>query len=299
ITIAGSLGHISKPLAQELVQKGHTVTVISSKAERQQEIEASGAKAAIGNIQDADFLATAFTGADAIYTMLPPPTSLHDSSDPNFDMMAVLIKMVNNYTEAIQKSGVKRVVHLSSIGAHMEKDSGIIVWAYKAEELLNKLQNVNITFMRPVGFYYNLLSFIPVIKNMGVIASNYGADDVIPWVSPLDIAGSIAEEIVKPLTGRKVLYVASEELSCNEVATMLGTAIGKPDLKWVIISDEQLKTGMEKSGMPKQFAEGLVEMNASLHNGKLLEDYCLHKPTLGKTKLTEFAQEFAAAYNKA
>lgn len=299
ITITGSLGHISKPLAQELIQKGHTVTVISSKAERKPEIEALGAKAAIGKMQDVDFLTNAFTGADAVYTMLPPPTSVNDSGDRDFDRVEALMKVVNNYIEAIQKAGVKRVVSLSSIGAHMEKDSGIIIWAHNAEKLLSNLPDVGITFMRPVGFYYNLLGFIPGIKNMGVIASNYGADDVIPWVSPIDIAAGIAEEIVKPLKGKKVIYVASEERTCNEVATILGTAIGKPDLKWVIIPNEQLLAGLLSAGLPKQFAEGLVEMNASQHNGKLFEDYYKNKPTLGKVKLKDWAKEFAAVYNKA
>ncbi len=47
ITVTGSLGNISKPLAQELIAKGHDLTIISSKAEKQQEIEALGAKAAV------------------------------------------------------------------------------------------------------------------------------------------------------------------------------------------------------------------------------------------------------------
>jgi nucleoside-diphosphate-sugar epimerase len=125
ITITGSLGHISKPLAKELVQKGHTVTVISSKPEKQKDIEDLGAIAAIGSIDDAPFLTAAFRGADAVYTMIPPP--LHGIGDPNFDVMSHWNNVMNNYAEAIQKSGVKRVVHLSSIGAHMDKDSGIIM----------------------------------------------------------------------------------------------------------------------------------------------------------------------------
>lgn len=46
IALTGSLGHISKPLAKELIQNGHAVTIISSKAEKQRGIEALGAKAA-------------------------------------------------------------------------------------------------------------------------------------------------------------------------------------------------------------------------------------------------------------
>jgi uncharacterized protein YbjT (DUF2867 family) len=64
IVITGSLGNISKPLTEELVQKGHSVTVISSNVEKKEKITAMGAYAAIGTIQDADFLTKTFTGAD-------------------------------------------------------------------------------------------------------------------------------------------------------------------------------------------------------------------------------------------
>ncbi len=62
IIVTGSLGHISKPLTQELVQKGHSITVISSKTERKNEIEKIGANTAIGSIDDADFLTKTFKG---------------------------------------------------------------------------------------------------------------------------------------------------------------------------------------------------------------------------------------------
>lgn len=42
IVVTGSLGHISKPLTVELAEKGHTITVISSKAEKQKDIEGLG-----------------------------------------------------------------------------------------------------------------------------------------------------------------------------------------------------------------------------------------------------------------
>ena len=132
---------------------------------------------------------------------------------------------------------------------------------------------------------------------MGGIASNYGADDLIPWVSPIDIAAAIAGEIVTPLTGTKVLYVASEELTCNEAANILGAAIGKPDLKWTLITDEQLQSAYEGFGMPKPIATGLVEMQSSMHKGDFYQDYYLHKPTMGKVKLADYAKGFAAAYN--
>lgn len=59
IVLTGSLGNIGKPLAIALIKEGHAVTVISSSAKRQAEIEALGAKTAIGTMQDAEFLASA------------------------------------------------------------------------------------------------------------------------------------------------------------------------------------------------------------------------------------------------
>lgn len=292
--VTGSLGNISKPLAQELVQKGHRVTVISSKPEKQKDIEAMGAIAAIGTLEDVHFLVSAFTGADAVYCMVPP----NDYFDLSLDLIAYYRRIGNNYAQAIHQSGVKRVVNLSTIGAHLEKGSEILFGAHNVEKILNELSSdVAITHIRPTSFYYNLYGYVDTIKNQGFIAANYGADKIIPWVSPIDIAAAITEELVTPLVDRKVRYVASEELTGNETASILGTAIGNPDLKWRIITNEQMLSGLEGAGMNPQIAAGLVEMYASLYSGLLAEDYYRHKPTvMGKVKLKDFAKEFVAAF---
>lgn len=297
IAVTGSLGNISKPLTIELVQKGHSVTVISSKAERQKDIEAIGAKAAIGTMEDADFLSATFKGADVVYVMeVLAPNAFFD---PNVDAIAAITKIGNNYKQAVQQSGVKRVVHLSSIGAHMDKGSGLLAFHYNVENILKQLpDDVSIKFMRPVVFYSNLLGFIETIKTQGAIVYNHGGDNKEPWVSPLDIAAVIAEEIEKPFDGRTIRYIASDEVSPNEVAKTLGEAIGKPDLKWLVIPDEQLLNGMIAMGMNPQTAKGFVELNAARHGSELYEDYHRNKPTLGRIKLKEFAKEFAAVYHQ-
>jgi uncharacterized protein YbjT (DUF2867 family) len=295
IIVTGSLGHIGKPLTIELVQMGYTVTVISSNPEKQKEIEALGAISAIGTVEDVDFLTTSFKGADIVYTMLPPANSYFN---PDFDLMKYSRDIGNNYSKAIQQSGIKRVIHLSSIGAHLEKGSGLILYHRAVEEILNKLSDVNITFMRPVGFYYNLYSFLSVIKNQGFIAANYGADDNLVWVSPIDIAAAIANEIETPGVSRKIIYVASDELTGNETATILGAAIGKPDLKWILLSNEQWQSGLEAAGMNPVFAGGLIEMFAAQHSGLLMEDYYRNRPVQGKVKMKDFAKEFATAFNQ-
>ena len=295
IILTGSLGHIGKPLTEELVQKGHHVTVISSKAEKQKDIEQLGATAAIGSLEDVDFLAKTFTGADVAYCMVPPA----DYFDQNLDLLAYYHRLGNNYAQAIQKSGVKRIVNLSTIGGNMEKGNGILRGAHDVEEILNKVPaDVAITHIRPTSFFYNLYGYTDSIKNQNVIAANYGAEDIVPWVSPIDIAAAVAEELETPTADRKVRYVASDERTCNDTARVLGAAIGKPDLKWIIVSDKQMQSALETIGMNPRIAAGLVEMYAGFHSGLLSEDYNRHKPTLGKVKLEDFAKEFSHAYNQ-
>lgn len=296
IVLTGSLGHISKPLTQELVHKGHSVTVVSSSPDRQKDIEGLGAVAAIGSLEEPAFLASTFEGADAVYTMVPP----NNYFDPQLDLLAYYKRLGTNYAQAIKESGVKRVVNLSTIGAHLEKGSGILLGAHNVEKILNALPSeVAITHMRPTSFFYNLYAYVGMIKGQDCIATNYGADSVIPWVSPLDIAAAVAEELQTPLEGRKVRYVASEEATGDETARVLGAAIGKPDLKWILTTNEQTLNGLESAGMNKQIAAGLVEMYASLYNGLLGEDYYRNRPAvMGKVKLADFAKEFAAFYTQ-
>lgn len=107
----------------------------------------------------------------------------------------------------------------------------------------------------------------------------------------------IAEEMEKPFNGREIRYIASDEVSPNEVAKILGEAIGKPGLKWLEITDEQMLNGMKAAGMNPAIAKGVVEMNAGRRRDVLYEDYKQHKPTLSKVKLKDFAKEFAAVFN--
>jgi len=295
VVITGSLGHISRPLVQELLQKEHSITVISSNPGKQAEIEALGATAAIGSLEDAAFITRVFAGADLAYCMIPPG-NFHDS---NFNIVSHYQEIGKNYVQAILQSGVKRVVHLSSIGGHMSSGNGMLVMHHHVEQLLQQLpDDVSVITMRPTAFFYNLLAFIPTIKMQGSMMSNYGGEDRCPWVSPLDIATAVAEEIESGFTGRKIRYVVSEELRCNEIAALLGAAIGIPGLQWHTIPDEQLLNSLNAAGLNPATAKGLTEMNASIHSGALLEDYYRNRPVPGKVKMADYAQEFAVAYNR-
>ena len=296
ITLTGSLGRIGKPLTHQLIAEGHTVTVISSNPARRKEIVALGAIPAIGTLQNIDFLASTFKGAEVVYTLAPPANYF----DRDLDLLGYFQELGSSFAEAIRRTEVKRVVNLSSIGAHLDKGNGILEGTYHVENILNNLpEDVAITHLRPTEIYYNLFQFIDLIKNQRIIASNVEESDLNVWVSPQDIAACVAEEISTPSSGRKVRYVASDELTYKEVAGILGSAIGKPDLQWVTITDDQMRQGLESAGMQPAIAQGMVEMYAAIHRGLLYKDYNLHKPQApGQVKMKDFAQDFAAVYHQ-
>lgn len=298
IVITGSLGNIGKPLAKELIQKGHSATVISSKADRKSDIEALGGIAAIGSFHDADFLAETFKSADIVYLM-EAWEGIGSVFDKDVDFVAAFNSIGHNYKWAVEQSGVKRIVHLSSIGAHTDKGTGSLYLHNTVETILNELPtDVSIKFMRPVGFFNNLYRQMQNIQTKGAIIQTYGGDRKEPWVSPLDIAATVASEMEKPFEGRTVHYLASDEVSPDEVASIIGEAIAITDLKWIAIPDEEMRNAMLEAGMNEWIANGFIEMQAAQRDGSLYEDFYRKKPVLGKVKLVDFAKEFATAYNK-
>lgn len=289
ITITGSLGNISRPLAETLIRAGHNVTIISSNANKVKEIEALGASAAIGLVDDEAFLTKAFTGADAIYTMVPP----------NFaaaDYRKYIAGIGRIYASAIKASGVKQVVNLSSIGAHLDGGTGPIAGLHDVEEIFSTLDGVNIKHVRAAFFYVNFYANIDMIKHMNLIGANYGEHAKMVLVHPNDIAEAIAEELQSSFTGKSIRYVASDERSTDDIASVLGAAIGKPELNWVNFTDEQSLNGMLQAGLPAEIANMYTEMGAAVRSGKLFEHYLVQKPALSKTKLEQFAGEFAKAF---
>ncbi len=291
--ITGGAGHISKPLAEKLLTAGHEVTVISRNAKNVESLVAKGAKAAIGSVEDVPFLTKSFAGADAVYTMVPPTMTAAD-------WKGWIGQIGKNYTQAIKASGIKHVVNLSSYGAHLEDGCGPVSGLYRAEHSLNALSDTHIKHLRPGYFYPNLFANISLIKNLGIMGSNFGGNEhKLVMVDPADIADVASEELLHlNFTGHSVRYIASDEKFSDEIAAILGAAIGKPALSWVVFSDEQALSGALQAGLPEEVAKNYIEMGGALRSGKMQEDYVKHRPAaLGKTKLEDFAKVFALVYN--
>ncbi len=291
--ITGGAGNISKPVALALLKANHDVTVIGRNADNLKELTDAGAKAAIGSVDDLSFVTNVFQQADAVYTMVPPTYQASDWKEH-------IARIGQVYADAIKASGVKFVVNLSSIGAHLPDGVGPVSGLHRVENALNTLSGVQVKHLRPAYFYNNLLANVGMIKGMGIIGANFtAAEGKFPIVSPADIAEAAVEELIQlNFTGNSIRYIVSDEVSTSQIASVLGAAIGKPDLAWVQFTDEQALGGMIQAGLPEEVAKNYAEMNHSIHTGDMSADYFIHRNgNLGKIKLADFAKLFASVYN--
>lgn len=291
--ISGSLGHISKPLAQKLIAAGHSVTIITSNPSKGNEIKSLGASAAIGSVEDKSFLKNVFAKADAVYLMVPPRFDL------NGGFRQYQRKVSDNFVDALKTSGVKHAVLLSSVGAHLGKGAGPVDGLAYTEWHLSQEKELNLKILRPSYFYYNLMGQISLVKNMNIFGANYsGTKEKLVLTHTDDIAEVAAQELLSlKFKGKSIEYVASDECYPKDIAVVLGNAVGKPGLPWVEFKDEDTLQGMLKAGLNEEIAKGYVDLGAGLRNGTIQADYWKNKPKLGKVKLKDFAKEFAAAYN--
>jgi uncharacterized protein YbjT (DUF2867 family) len=291
IVITGSLGNVAKPLAQQLISESHDITVISSNDSKKGEIEALGAKAAIGSITDLDFLVKTFEDADSAFLMTPPNMG-------GINIVENTINAGKNYAEAIKQTGIKRVVMLSSIGVESPVENGPIKGLHFIEKFYNDLGNTSVTFLRAGYFYLNFFNDIPLIKNAGIIGANFPDTATIPLVHPIDIAKAASEELIKNSEGKNIKYIVSDVRPASDFAKFFGNAIGKPDLPWVEFKDEDSLTGMTQAGVPQEIAELYTEMGRGIRTGVVQRDFIEHGSVVdGEVKLEEFAKEFAEKFN--
>ncbi len=290
ITTTGSLGNVAKPLVKKLIAAGHEVTVITSSEDRKPVIEALGAKAAVGSISDAAFLMDAFKAADAVYTMMPPAMGANN-------MIQNIEDAGRAYAEAIKATRVSRVVMLSSIGADAPQGTGPVQGVNRVETILQTLQGVNVTVLRSGLFYVNFLRDIPLIKGRNIFGNNYPGDLPLPLTHHEDLSDAIAEALQTGGKAFEVKYIVSDVATGDQVAAAFGAAIGKPELSWTNIPDEQLRQGMLSAGLPPELTGLITEMGQGLRAGLITKDFFdKGGEVTGQIKLEQFAEEFKRIY---
>jgi uncharacterized protein YbjT (DUF2867 family) len=290
ITVMGATGNTGKKITEALLKAGEKVCALGRSESKLAELKRAGAEVLVGDTNDAAFLAKAFRGADAVYTLLPTDPRAPDYRDEQDRQGEAIAK-------AIRESGVRCVVALSSMGADLSEAHGVIAGLHAQEERLKKIEGINLLFLRPVSFFENFYGSLALIKQEGINGDSVKADLAIPMVATRDIADAAAKALSardwKGVVVRDLL--GPRDISYSEATRILGEKIGKPDLQYVQFSyDDQIKA-LVQAQFSESFARLYVEMTRAFNEGTIKPARTRENTT--PTRFEDFADEWASAYN--
>ncbi len=258
---SGNTGHV---VAQELLGSGKKVRVLGRDAAHLQFLATAGAEIFVGDVTDVSSLTKAFHEADSAYVMIPPnPTS----NDP----LAYEDRVADTIAKAIQNAGVKNVVSLSSIGADKDSGTGPVLGLHHLEQNLNHISGANVLSLRAGYFMENTLPQAAAIRRMGSTVGALRPDLKLPLIATCDIGKAAAAALLRlDFRGKQLQELHGQrDLNFTEITTIIGKAIGKPDLKYVQAPDDQVRAAMVQMGMSDSFARLLLELTAALNTGHM------------------------------
>ncbi len=293
--ICGATGNVGSKVAGALLAAGEPVRGIARERVRLGPLAARGAEPFPGDIGDAKFLSKAFTGARAVFVMLP--TSFNVS-----DMREYQDRLGESLVSALSDARVPRVVTLSSVGAHLSRGTGPILGLHGLETKIDTLTATAAMHLRPGYFMENHLFSLPVLRERGINGSPIRPDAQIPMVATKDIA-DVAARLLRDetFTGRAVRYLLGpRDLTMSEATRILGQAIGRPDLKYVQFSEEEARKAMTGMGMSESAVDAMLEMDRGFNEGTIRSTRERNAESTTPTTLEEFAKTvFAHAYRAA
>jgi len=292
--VLGANGHTGRVVANHLLERGQKVRVVGRNAERLRDLANRNAEVFVADVSDGPGLTKAFRGAEAAYVLVPPnPTST--------DYRAFQERVSDAIAAAVQNSGTKRVVALSSVGADKASGTGPVVGLHNVEQKLNQIDDTSVLYLRAGYFMENLLPQVAVVRMMGSVAGPVRPDLKLPMIATEDIGAAAAKALVDgDFRGKQTRELQGErDLSYVEAAAIIGRAIDKPSLGYVQVPDEQFRTALKQMGMSENMAGLILEMAGALNSGhmKALEPRAAENST--PTSFEKFVEEeFAPAYRE-
>jgi uncharacterized protein YbjT (DUF2867 family) len=282
--VIGASGNTGSAVAESLLAAGEKVRVVGRNAAHLERFTKRGAEAAVVDVSDpdADKLAKAFSGAKAVYAMIPPDTT-------SSDVLAYSGVVAKVIVTALQISAVSHAVLLSSIGADKTSKTGPVVGLHRLEDLVNSVGGLNALYIRAGYFMENLLPQAGIIKNFGMTAGPLRADLAVPMIATRDIGRYAAERMLKlDFNGKEARELLGQrDLDYTEAARIIGAAIGNPQLSYMQLPDEQLRPALMQMGLSENMANLLLEMSAALNSGYMA---ALEKRTAQNTTPTSIEQ---------
>jgi len=290
IAVTGATGNVGRPLCDILLARGHRVRAVGRDAGRLQPLVDRGAEDQIGFVEDAAFLTRAYQGAESVFAMIPP-----DMAEEH--QLERAERIAKAHVAAVREAGVHYVVAMSSIGAHLERGSGVVETLRTLEREMNALEGVHVHILRPAYFMENVWPQIDIIKNFGFVGGPVTADARFPVVATRDIAAVAAERLGnRDFAGHTMEYVLGpRDISYNDITAALGNALGM-QLTYMQASDGDARAALSYMGMSRNFIELILDFAHRLNDGTAQNHHKRTAANTTPTDIDEFARWFAEAY---
>lgn len=293
IVVLGATGTIGSKVSDILLSEGHQVTLVARHTEKLERYRSLGAEIIAGDITDVTIITNAFKNADSAFVLLPDNVKAENTRAYQRQATGALI-------EAIEKSGIKYIVNMSSLGSHMHEGNGIMGGTGEQEVRLNQLDGVNVLHIRSAYFLENFLRTIGVVKKMGINGTAADGDHAIPMVATKDVAVIIAKHLAATdFSGKSVQAVMGpKNYTLRDVTSIIGQAIGNPDLSYVQFPVEQAKKAFLSNGFSENFVDNLIEMGTAIKTG-FMNYQKRDDSTTSPTTAEEFVKEvYLPVFNK-
>lgn len=289
IVVTGASGRTGRRVAEALLARGKNVRAIGRDTARLATLLNLGAEAAVGSIEDVPQLTKFFRGAEAVYLVLP-----EDLSQP--DLRAHQERISNCYAAAIANARVEFVVNLSSIGGQHPKGTGPIVGLHNQEQKLNRIEGLNVLHLRSAYFMANLFASLKPLLATGTLPGGMRGDIAIPWIATKDIGDYAAMRLeARDFAGSSIQELHGQrDISMNEAASIVGKAIGNPDVKYVQVPSPVLEANLLQMGMPPKSAGLILEMWEGANAGLIRPEEPRSARNTTPTSLESFVSEVFA-----
>ncbi len=287
--ITGATGHVGGRIAEVLLAAGKKIRAIGRNTEKLKLLSAKGAEIFHGDMESPSFLPGVFAGAEAVFSMIPPKSSVDN-------LRAYQNKIGENIAGAIVDAGVKYVVNLSSLGAQYDEGTGPVNGLHDQEERLNRIPGINAVHIRAGYFMENFYGSIALIKR-DMFGSAMRGDIKIPLIATRDI-GTVAAKYLLNLSFSGVSIVellGQRDLTMTDVARILGKAVGKPNLKYTQFSYEDAEKAMIQGGLSAEMTRAYIEMSKAVNDGLLYGGIVRTTEKSTDTSFEEFSKMFVSA----
>lgn len=289
ITIVGATGNIGSVIARKLLASGTRVKAVSRSLDRLAPLIELGAEpAVVESILDENAMATALQGARAVYSMVPP-TSTNTSYADAGRVLA----------QAVSKAKVSYVVNLSALGAHDPRARGHIADYVVLEKALDQVDGLHVLHLRPSFFMTSFNSWINLILSEGQVSGLFRGDLPIPRIASRDIAAVASEALMRlDFRGKSARELHGQrDLSMDEAAKVIGTAIGNSSLRYVQRSSQEWLEALMARRISRTSAQKMVDMYLGWNDGTIRG---LEKRSAENTTPTTFetfvAEEFVPRF---